>query len=216
MSEITNEPTETTEAPEAVETPTADDFRISRDDWGTLVGAVREMYGRQSAPPQQYPQEQEEYEEEDADLGEMIARYVQDQISPLRQTAARQMEREGREQLESLFSEAEKHPEIGKFDHKLAEKASHAFFIETGVDPNSPEAGQAARWAAIEGAKYAAQMQKQFGAAAVEEYKKSIAKQPFSDGPAGVGGVRSESPDKTMDDVADRWQRTYGQGAEEV
>jgi hypothetical protein len=100
--------------------------------------------------------------------------------------------------LSQLFDQARKDPEIGDFDDDLATRAAHAFF--TNEAQGNPQYSQ---WAAIEGARYAAKMRKEERQAGIKEYTESLSKDTFSDGPAGVGGIRAPKDFASMDEVVD-------------
>jgi hypothetical protein len=148
---------------------------------------------------------QEEEDEEDLDLGTMIQRYVDSRLEndPVR---LKQQEEEGKKTLNQLFEQARKDPEIGDFDDDLATRAAHAFF--TNEAQGNPQYSQ---WAAIEGARYAANYRKQERQAGIKEYTEGLSKDTFSDGPAGVGGIRAGKPFASMDEAIEAWS-----GQEEV
>jgi hypothetical protein len=203
------EPEASTETEEVTETTTEEQpWQLTKDQWEeyqnnqrVLAAATRELYERtgQTAVPQ------EEEDEEDLDLGTMIQRYVDSRLEndPVR---LKQQEEEGKKTLNQLFEQARKDPEIGDFDDDLATRAAHAFF--TNEAQGNPQYSQ---WAAIEGARYAANYRKQERQAGIKEYTEGLSKDTFSDGPAGVGGIRAGKPFASMDEAIEAWS-----GQEEV
>jgi hypothetical protein len=199
--------TETEETPETTEAP--ESWSLSQDDWNSLqenqkimVGALRELYEARG----QQPPTEEEVDDEDLDLGQMIQKYVDSRFSEVTPVLQQVQEKEGRETMNQLFEQAKKDPSIGDFDTELAERAAHAFFTNEGRgDP------QAAQWAALQGAKYAANYRKQERQAGIKEYTDSLSKDTFDDGVAGVGGIRAGKPFATMDEAIEAWS-----GQEEV
>jgi hypothetical protein len=193
---------------ESTETTTEEQpWQLTKDQWEeyqnnqrVLAAATRELYERTG---QVQPQEEED--EEDLDLGTMIQRYVDSRLEndPVR---LKQQEEEGKKTLNQLFEQARKDPEIGDFDDDLATRAAHAFF--TNEAQGNPQYSQ---WAAIEGARYAANYRKQERQAGIKEYTEGLSKDTFSDGPAGVGGIRAGKPFASMDEAIEAWS-----GQEEV
>jgi hypothetical protein len=193
---------------ESTETTTEEQpWQLTKDQWEeyqnnqrVLAAATRELYERTG---QVQPQEEED--EEDLDLGTMIQRYVDSRLEndPVR---LKQQEEEGKKTLNQLFEQARKDPEIGDFDDDLATRAAHAFF--TNEAQGNPQYSQ---WAAIEGARYAANYRKQERQAGIKEYTEGLSKDTFSDGPAGVGGIRAPREFASMDEAIEAWS-----GQEEV
>jgi hypothetical protein len=203
------EPEASVETEETTETTTEEQpWQLTKDQWEeyqnnqrVLAAATRELYER-TGQTQVQPEEEDE---EDLDLGTMIQRYVDSRLQddPVR---LQMMEKEGQEALRKVFEQARKDPEIGDFDDDLATRAAHAFFTnEARGDARYSE------WAAVEGAKYAANYRKQERQAGIKEYTDSLSKDTFSDGPAGVGGVRAPREFASMDEAIEAWS-----GQEEV
>ncbi len=197
-----------TEAPEAETTTEEQPWQLTKDQWEeyqnnqrVLAAATRELYERTG----QYQAPAEEEDEEDLDLGTMIQRYVDSRLQddPVR---LKMQEEEGKKTLNQLFDQARKDPEIGDFDDEVATRFAHAYF--TNEAQGNPQYSQ---WAAIEGAKAAAQWRKREREAGIKEYTDSLSKDTFSDGPAGVGGIRAGKPFASMDEAIEAWS-----GQEEV
>lgn len=184
------------------ETQEQQEWRLSQEDFGTLVGAVRHLYEQGQQQQQQAPVD-DDFDPEDADIPELMERLVDSRFQEITPLLEAQMNEQGEKMMNRLFDSAEK--ELGKFDRKLAERAAHSFFAEYGYDQRY------AQHAAVEGARYAATQEKTIKKAAIKEYKDSLKKQPFSDPDISGGGERSAKPFKTMDEVISHWS-----GEEEV
>lgn len=172
----------------------------SQEEWNETREAIKQVTGLVPTVTQmnevfQQLQREPEVTQDDDDFD--IAEYIQDQIqrglAPIMPIVTTAAQKSGQERLQELFGTHEK--TLGKFDHKLAERAAQSFFNETGDPVKSVE----------EGAKYAAEYRKQERESAVKEYKESLKRPGPQDLPVQGGGDRSIPKAKSYDEVIDRW-----------
>jgi hypothetical protein len=201
MADEVVESEEQTDAPVAEESgaeptpaPSATDeyVQIRKDEWGTVVGALRDVYSRL---PQQEQEEVEEFDPEDAPLEDIIKHYVDNEFSQFRPVIEAQQEKQGQEYMNHIFDTVEKDPSVGKFDREVAADFAMAAFQKYGGTAD------VAQQAAVMGARQAAELQKRFGSQAVKEYQDSLKKSPMDDPSFGGSGVRPGRKFESMDDV---------------
>ena len=163
------------------------EFQRVQQELSQMSQFLRETFGEEEPEPDpsQYSQ---------AELAYLAAQQGIQPYAPMLQAA---VEQQGRQKFDSLMEQHEQNPEIGKVDRKLAQYAAEAMIREAGGDPVK----------AVElGARYAAQVQKELGSKAVEDFKKSLkgpgqSHEPFS----GGGGEKAVEPAKDYDEVISRW-----------
>lgn len=185
----------------APETP---QFQVSQEEWTQAQEQIKQLTGIVPTVKQmaQYFEAANEPEDDPEDFD--IDRYIQSQIdsrlAPIMPVVSNAAQRSGEERMKTIFAELKKgkdgQPGIGDFDEKLAERAAHGFFVETGDPVKAVE----------EGARYAAEVRKSERDAGREEYKASFRRGPHDQDPDVTGGGNKSIPAaKTYDEVIERY-----------
>ena len=176
-------------------TPTDEYVQIRKDEWGTVVGALRDVYSR--LPQDEV--EEEEFDPSEAPLEDIIKHYVDSEFSQFRPVIEAQQEEQGQKFMHQIFDQVEKDPQVGKFDREVAADFAMAAFQKYGGRP------EVAQQAAVMGARQAAELQKRFGSQAVKEYQESLKRTPADEPGFGGAGTRSGKAYETMDEVIAAW-----------
>jgi hypothetical protein len=195
---------ETPEAPEAPETegekgaqPEAEAaWAPSKEEWQEVTQGMKQLMELANAPEEE--EEDDDFDPATADLGQLMERYVQNQLQPILPYVESAARSAGEQREAKEFERLSK--EVGEFDPKMAHAIAESIYQETG-DPET---------ALEQGAKMAAEYRKAQREEAIAEYKASQKGGRGGDLPdpgATSSGFFGEKPAKSYDEVTERWAK---------